>query len=408
MKYDKMILGNDFSVTMDCDITQTNNNVIVVGTSGCGKSMSITETNLLYTEETSVVASFAKRARGEKYIRLFANRGYEVIDLNFADPLHSAMGYDPMDYITSYDDISFLARTIVSMDDRGKGGKVDPYWDQTAISLLSALIAHEVILRDKATMKDVIDLFHRLKITSLMEVITTSLDADFDELEKRDFYSYAVTMWKTFKSCPLRTALCVLSSLSAIIDTAFCGECINILRKKDKIDFKKISEKRVAVFITTSAVNPALNVFVNVFYSQMFKELFEIREKDTEIGIPIRIICDDFACGAKIYNFHEYISICREERISITVMLQSESQLQSMYGEYEAQTILNNADTYVYMGGNDVRTAEHIAKRAGKNTLEILYMPVGKEVIFRRGESGPIMVDRYDLLNDRKYLSVFS
>ena len=406
MGYDKMIFGNDFSVTMDSNVTQTNNNVIVVGTSGCGKSMSITEANLLYTEESSVVASFAKRSRVEKYIRLFRNRGYEVVDLNFSDPLHSVMGYDPLEYITSYDDISFLARAIISSDDRKNLEKTDPYWDQTEISLLSSLIAHEILLRDKATMKDVIELFHRLKITSQMEVITTSLDADFVELEQRDFYCYAVTMWKTFKACPLRTALCVLSSLSAIIDTVFCGECINMLKKKEKIDFERIIEKRTAVFITTSAVNPALNVFVNVFYSQMFKELFEAREKSIVEGIPIRIICDDFACGAKIYNFHEYISICREEKISITVMLQSESQLQSIYGDYEAQTILNNADTYVYMGGNDVKTADNIARRAGKEVLEILYMPVGKELIFRRGESGPIIADRYDLLNDKEFLKI--
>ena len=138
----------------------------------------------------------------------------------------------------------------------------------------------------------------------------------------------------------------------------------------------------------------------------MFKELFEAREKSIVEGIPIRIICDDFACGAKIYNFHEYISICREEKISITVMLQTESQLQSIYGDYEAQTILNNADTYVYMGGNDVKTADNIARRAGKEVLEILYMPVGKELIFRRGESGPIIADRYDLLNDKEFLKI--
>lgn len=139
MGYDKMIFGNDFSVTMDSNVTQTNNNVIVVGTSGCGKSMSITEANLLYTEESSVVASFAKRSRVEKYIRLFRNRGYEVVDLNFSDPLHSVMGYDPLEYITSYDDISFLARAIISSDDRKNLEKTDPYWDQTEISLLSGI-----------------------------------------------------------------------------------------------------------------------------------------------------------------------------------------------------------------------------------------------------------------------------
>jgi type IV secretory pathway TraG/TraD family ATPase VirD4 len=169
-----------------------------------------------------------------------------------------------------------------------------------------------------------------------------------------------------------------------------------------------IGKRKMAVFITTSPVNPAHNLIVNVFYSQMFKNFFDVREneKSTKLRIPIRIICDDFACGTKIYNFHEYLSICREEGISVTILLQNESQLRTIYGEYEAQTILNNSDTYIYMGGIDIHTAEQVAKRANKTLEEILYMPVGKELIFRRGEAEPIETERYDTLNDEQYRSM--
>ena len=77
------------------------------------------------------------------------------------------------------------------------------------------------------------------------------------------------------------------------------------------------------------------------------------------------------------------------------LMIQAESQLASSYGDDWA-TIIGNCDTYVYLGGNDVNTAEAVAKRADVPMKKILNMPVGTNWIFRRGQA-PVNGKNFDL-----------
>lgn len=99
-----------------------------------------------------------------------------------------------------------------------------------------------------------------------------------------------------------------------------------------------------------------------------------------------------------------YLNIQREKNQHIH-SLQSESQLYSMYGDDNAKTIINNCDTYVYMGGMDIMTAEHISKRINLPLEDILYLPIGQEIIFRRGQK-PIITKRYDILNNKLYQKI--
>jgi type IV secretory pathway TraG/TraD family ATPase VirD4 len=135
----------------------------------------------------------------------------------------------------------------------------------------------------------------------------------------------------------------------------------------------------------------------------MFKTLFE-KAEETENGklpYPVQIICDDFATGCKVPNFQELISIFREKRIGVTLLIQSESQLDAMYERRNAITIVNNCDTYVYLGGMDLKTCESISKRIDIPCNEVLNMPIGKEYVFRRGQ-GPIITERYSLRGENQ------
>lgn len=84
------------------------------------------------------------------------------------------------------------------------------------------------------------------------------------------------------------------------------------------------------------------------------------------------------------------------------LLLQSEAQLERMYGYEDAVTIIDNCDTYVYMGGMNLKTCRSISERLNAPLEEILYMPLGQEVIFRRGQR-PILTQRYNVLQDKEY-----
>jgi hypothetical protein len=146
---------------------------------------------------------------------------------------------------------------------------------------------------------------------------------------------------------------------------------------------------------------------VNLFYAQLFKSLFEFGEScaDGRLPVPVHVLCDDFATGSRILNFPEYISIFREKGISVTLLVQSESQLEGMYGQSNATTIINNCDTYVYMGGMDLCTCRSVSTRVNLPLEDVLYMPIGREMIFRRGQK-PIITERYDIENDDRYIRI--
>lgn len=407
MTKDRMILGEGVIFSTNSNETGLNNNVMVVAGSGAGKTMSIMEPRLLETFDSTLIVTVSKRRIVDKYKAVFAERGYEVMDLNFARPEESNVCYDPLDYITSYTDIKFLAESIVMSNPRKKNSIADPYWDDSACSLLCAEITYVLMTKDNPTFADVLKLNDQLKIKECGYQIETTLDEKFDTIARKDPICFAVTCWNTFRTLPIKTASSVYGSLKTDLDFVFTPELRNMIADKKKIGFEELANKKTILFISTSAVNPALNCFVNIFYAQMFKELFEYAESlpSGRLPIPVSVLCDDFAVGSRIMNFPEYISIFREKQISVTLLIQSESQLESIYGIDDCITVINNCDTYVFMGSMDLRTARNISERLNTPLEDVLYMPIGQEFVFRRGQK-PIITQRYNIVQNKVYQKI--
>lgn len=410
MKVDRMILGEGQNAVFstDCNQTGLNNNVIVCASSGGGKTMSLLEPRLLETFESSLVVTCTKRRIVDKYRNVFLARGYEVFDLNFVRPKESNAAYDPLKYVSSYSDITFLAESIVKANPKKDGNTTaDPYWDDAATSLMAALIAYVLMTQDNPTFADVLKLNDNLAIRDGGSRIETSLDDKFARIAQKDPHCFAVSCWNSFKVLPIKTASCVYGTLNTTLDTIFSPELRTMISNKTKVDFEDIATQKTVLFITSSAVNPTLNCFINMFYAQMFKQLFEYAESfpTGKLPIPVSVLADDFATGSRILNFPEYISIFREKQISVMLLLQSESQLEKMYGYEDAVTIIDNCDTYVYMGGMNLKTCRNISERLNLPLDEVLYMPLGNEVIFRRGQR-PIQTQRYNILKNRMYQKI--
>ena len=406
---DCFILGNNCSFSSDCKETLVNNNILVCGGTGSGKTFSIVEPFLLGVQSMNIILSLTKRRLIDKYKSYLRTKGYTVWDLNFVNPERGDIGFNLLQYVRTPSDATFLAKAIVMADKRKENSHADPYWDQCAISLLCAFIGAAKTIKSSANMKDVLDLFGKLSVGDGTGLIDTNYDDWFENISDKDeqWARYTYTCWKSFRILPIKTAGCVFSALNVTLDNIFTPSIRKLFCTSRNVDFHRFVTRRLALMITSSPVNPSLNALVNIFYSFAFKELFEVAENlpDGMLPIPVHVIADDFATGGKIENFPEYISIFREKQISCSLLLQSETQLQSMYGEYDSTTIINNCDTYVYMGSNDLVTARNVSVRVNRPLEDILYMPVGHEIVFRRGMR-PISTTRYDILHDAKYLAL--
>lgn len=407
MRKEHVILGENCIYSTDTRETGLNNNVIVCGGSGSGKTWSITEPRLLETKNSSVIVTLTKRRIVGKYALMLKKRGYTLLDLNFTNPLKSTCSYDPLAYINNNMDINFLSKAIVKSNHKNDNTSADPYWDEAAISLLSAEIAYVIMTKNKASFSDVLNLHDRLAIEDNGGSIWTSLDKEFAYIASKEPNCYAISCWKSFKNVPIKTASCIFGTLNTTLNALFSPELRTMMATKKSIDFKQLATKKTILFVTTSPVNLALNSFVNMFYAQVFKDLFEYAEnrQDGTLPIPVHVICDDFATGGRILNFEEYISIFREKGISVTLLLQSESQLEQIYGAWNATTIINNCDSYIYLGGMDLKTAQSISLRLNMPLEEVLYMPIGEEVVIRRGQH-PIITKRYDIIKNDLYKKI--
>ncbi len=411
---DLMPLADKLVVYKDSTITGVNKNTIVVGSTGCGKTTSITEPDLLHNFHHSEVVPVSKQLIVKKYIKEMRKRGFKVEVINYLNADEGTVGYDPMDYVNSAEDAIELASQFMASE---YNNKQDPFWDNTAESVIAAIIMLVKINADYAKVKpkfeDVIALIQKFKYE---RVSAANSDADifrvnimymFEEAENVMPDNSAMEMISSVAELPERTAMCVYTTIKSAVDKVLSENIQRMVSMEKKIDFERLGDEKTILFVVTNPFNTTCGKFNNIMYSQMFRCLFEKAEKSDEghLDVPVHVICDDFACSGKIQNFENYISIFRQAGISVTILLQSESQLTSLYDQHAATTILNNSDTYVFMGSMDDATVRSISKKVNMPYDKVMHMPLEHVIVIRRGTE-PYVGRRYQLYDDPMYVNM--
>ena len=398
----KMILAEGQEYSLDCYKTQLNNNVLVVGTSGAGKTRSIVTPNLL--EATgSYVVSDPKGNLYNKYKNYLEGKGYEVKKLDFTDPLNSDK-YNFFHYIETTQDIVSVAHMLVYGEKSLGKGSYDPFWDEASQLLLQALIAYlkEGFKEDEQNLHNVLRLVNLCNSSGDLECATTTMDRMMEDHRRKYEDSFAVNNYDKFRVAASRTLRSILISVNTKLGLWDTPE-VKEMTSGDDMDLTSIGKKKTAIFVIVSDTDRAMDQLANIFFTQAMNQLCRYADKhceDNRLPIPVRFILDDFATNCKIAEFPRMIASIRSRGISTMLMIQAESQLTKGYGDDDT-TIIGNCDTYVYLGGNDVKTAEAVAERCDLPLKRILNMPVGTNWIFRRGQE-PVNATNFNL---DKYLA---
>ena len=386
MEQNTLILGQNQFYSLNCYETQLNNNVLVVGTSGSGKTRSIVTPNLLQATGSYVVSD-PKGNLYRKYKAYLKKQGYIVKKLDFTDPEHSAH-YNFFHYIHSTQDIVKIAHMLIYQ--RKEGGHSDPFWDEAGQLLLQAIIAY---LREEWGPGEQ-NLHRMMEIISLCQAEgdldnhKTILDRLMEEVGKQNKDSYAFSTYTKFRVAASKTLRSILITVNSRLG-AFDTPELNTMTATDDIRIAALGQKKTALFVVVSDTDRSLDGLANIFFTQAMNELCRYADKhckDNCLPVPVRFILDDVATNCKIDEFPRMSSSIRSRGISTMLMIQAESQLTEQYG-YDGKTIIGNCDTYVYLGSNDVDTAKAVAERCDVSVKKVLNMPVGTNWLFRRGQA---------------------
>ncbi len=395
----KFIAAKGCEFSLDDYSTKLNNNVLVVGGSGAGKTRTIVTPNIKQAVGSYIISDPKGNLR-KKYGDYLRKKGYKIWTADFTHP-EKSMKYNPLSHLNTTQDILKLTNLIV-YDKESRNSRADPYWDRTASTYLAAVIGYMLETHyEPMDFKSILRLVRMGVRIDDDDCESSQLAKLFSEWEKTHPDSWACEQFKYANAAPYKTFACTSTSLFS----KFCFFDTQELREMmsgDEFDFARLGCEKIALFVIVSDSDRTMDALANLFFAHAMQELCEFADnvcEEQRLPIPVRFFLDDFATNCRIDEFPRIISSIRSRAISVLLLLQSEAQLIEGYGA-DAQTIIANCDTYLYLGGNDVNTAESIGRRCNKPLAKILNMPVGGCWVFRRG-SEPLYTS---LTDPEKYI----
>ncbi|MGN0623005.1 MAG: VirD4-like conjugal transfer protein, CD1115 family [Oscillospiraceae bacterium] len=384
-RYGERSFAKGVALSEDTRKTGLNNNVLVIGNSGCGKTGSYI-CSVLKNIQSSVILQDVKGLLYDMFADDLRSRGFNVINLDFTEPENSR-GYDPLAAVRRHQDGSIYEQDIKAIADAispPTSQADEPIWDLCSAMLIQFILAYtlEALPEEHHTMLVVSELFH----TYIMD----HGEIHFLKWIKEHPDSVSAKLYAEIQSN--RTADRMFASYVGVASAHLQGFTIKeakiIFSDEDPIDLADIGRRKTAVFIKSSDTDHNFDNIVSLFYTQTLQVL--CREADSnpdgKLRVPVHMILDDFgATSAFINDFDRNISTIRSRDIYASMIIQSLSQLETMYKAAAAKTIINNCDTILFMGCNDPETARMIADRALRTADSILCMPRDKVYVIMSG-----------------------
>lgn len=411
-----------------------NKNVIVIGGSGSGKTRFYVKPNLMQMpKKVSYVVTDPKGTIVVECGKMLKKAGYEIKILNTIN-FRKSMHYNPFMYIRSEKDILKLANTIIA-NTKGEGEKSsEDFWVKAERLLYCALIGYIYYEapEDEQNFATLLEFLNASEAREDDEEFKNAVDLLFEELEAEDASHFAVRQYKKYKLAAGKTAKSILISCGARLAPFDIQELREIM-SYDELELDKMGERRTAMFVVISDTDDTFNFVVAIMYTQLFNLLCD-KADDEHLGrLPfhVRLLLDEFANIGQIPKFDKLIATIRSREISASIILQSQSQLKTIYRD-AAETIIGNCDTMLFLGGKEGSTLKEISETLGKETIDLYntsdtrgqgrsygmnYQKTGKELMSRdelavmdgnkcilqlRGVR-PFFSDKFDITRHKRY-----
>lgn len=382
-----------------------NKNILVIGGSGSGKTRNFVKPNIMQMHSSYVVTDpkgtilnevgnmlkrgspklvrdknkkVVKDANGKvQYVRNKEGKivlePYKIKVLNLIN-FSKSMHYNPFEYIKSEKDIMKLVNTII-INTKGEGDHSgEDFWVKAERLLYMAyigLIYYEAPKREQ-NFETLLFLINSSETREDDENFKNAVDLKFEDLEKENPNHFAVLQYKKYKLSAGKTAKSILISCGARL-APFDIKEVRDLVSYDEMELDMVGDRKTALFIIIPDTDDTFNFIVAMLYTQLFNLLCE-RADDVHGGrLPYHVRCllDEFANIGQIPKFEKLIATIRSREISASIILQTKSQLKAIYKD-NAETIIGNCDTTLFLGGKEETTLKDLSETIGKETIELM------------------------------------
>ena len=344
---------------------------IVVGGSGSGKTRYVVKPNL-YEANASYIATDPKGELARSAVPLLLQEGYTIRIIDLVDPEHSDC-YNPFHYIRSDADVLKLIANFIRNTTPKNAHSNDPFWERSEIALDSALmlyLLHEAPPEEQ-TMEMMLTMLEYGAAKEGDGDYQSPLDLLFEALEEEQPNHIALRQYKVFKQAPSETAMSILITASVRLAPFTLPE-VQRITSRDTMELEKLGERKQAVFCIIPDSNDAsLNFLVGMLYTQAFQELYYQADKvhGGSLPVPVRLMFDEFANIALPDGYARLQATMRSRNIMATIILQNISQLKALFKD-DWEGIIGNADSFIYLGGNEQSTHKFVSELLGKETIQ--------------------------------------
>ncbi|WP_312279679.1 VirD4-like conjugal transfer protein, CD1115 family [Oscillibacter sp.] len=349
-----------------------NLNCAVIGSSGSGKTRFWLTPQLLQAHSSYVVVDPKGGLIDQCGTFLHRHKGYIIKIFNSID-FSKSMHYNPLAYIKSESDILKFVNTLIS-NTKGDGKEGDPFWTKAETLLYCALIGYIVFEgpEEERNLNTLVEMINSMEVKEDDESFKNAVDYMFDGLAKRKSNSFAVRQYAKYKLASGKTAKSILISCGARLAPFDIGELREIMRY-DELELDKLGDRKTALFFVISDTDSTYNFIVALAFSQMFNLLCE--RADTVFGgrLPhhVRVLWDEAANTGQVPQLEKLVAVIRSRECSLCLLYQQLSQCKAIYKD-NAETIMGNMDSVVFLGGRESSTIKEISENwLGKSTISM-------------------------------------
>lgn len=409
-----------------------NKNILVIGGSGSGKTRFFCKPSLLQAH-SSYVCTDPKGTLLPEIGSFLEKKKYRIKCLNLIN-FKKSMRYNPLAYIRSEKDILKLVNALI-MNTKGEGEKSsEDFWVKAERLYYSALIGYiwYEAPEEERNFITLLDLINASEAREDDETYQSPVDILFQQLEEKEPDHFAVKQYHKFKMAAGKTLKSILISCGARL-APFDIKELRDLMETDELELDTLGDSKTALFVIISDTDSTFNFVAALMYSQLFNLLCDKADDfyGGRLPVHVRLILDEFANIGQIPNFDKLIATIRSREISASIILQSQSQLKTIYKD-AADTIVGNCDSTLFLGGKEKSTLKEISELLGKETIDsynqsenrgaqtshgLNYQKLGKELmtqdelavmdggkcIFMLRGVRPFLSEKYDLTKHPNY-----